>query len=188
MLKYSKLKSNDIIFYKGIFYMKSKTKILYFIPAIIVTIIIFGLSTRSIEASNAQSGLVTESVFSIFGAEGGVATGGSFKGIGLDIINQYVRALAHVLEFGGLGLMIILGCFLNGFTKKQYIKLTLIWGSLTAFTDETIQFFTPGRTADFLDIAKDLTGILSALLVAYIIHQIYLARTKAQKLLKQQIS
>lgn len=162
--------------------MKNKKAILYFIPAIIVTIIIFGLSTRSIEASNAQSGLVTESVFSIFGAQGGVATGGSFRGIGLDIINQYVRALAHVLEFGGLGLMIILGCYLNGFSKKQYIRLTLIWGALTAFTDETIQFFTAGRTADILDIAKDLTGIISALLVAYVIHLIYLRRKKTTKL------
>lgn len=159
--------------------MKNKKLLLYFIPAMLITIIIFGLSTRSIEASNAQSGLVTESVFSIFGAKGGVATGGSFKGIGLDIINQYVRALAHVLEFGGLGLMIILGCFLNKFTKKQYIKLTLTWGLITAFADETIQFFTPGRTADMLDIAKDITGIILALLVAYVIHLIYVRKTRA---------
>ena len=158
--------------------MKNKKLIAYFIPAIIVTIIIFALSTRSIEASNAQSGLVTESVFSIFGAKGKVATGGSFKGIGLDIINQYVRALAHVLEFGGLGLMIILGCFLNGFSKKHYIRLTLGWGLITAFVDETIQFFTPGRTADIFDIAKDLTGIISALLVAYLIQAVYVRKTK----------
>lgn len=153
--------------------MTKKKRILYFLPAIIVTLIIFALSTRSIEASNAQSGQITESIFGIFGAQGGVQTGGSFKGIGLDIINQYVRALAHVIEFGGLGLMIVLGCFLSGFTKKQYIRLTLIWGSLTAFTDETIQYFTPGRTADLLDIAKDLTGITLALLVAYILHLVY---------------
>ena len=153
--------------------MKNKKKIIYFTPAIIVTIIIFGLSSRSIEVSNSQSGLITDSVFSLFGAQGEVATGGSFKGIGLDVINQYVRALAHVIEFGGLGLMIILGCFFNQFTQKQYIKLTLTWGILTAFTDETIQFFVPGRTADLLDIMKDITGIVLSLLTAYIIHQIY---------------
>ncbi len=152
--------------------MKSKKAIIYFLPAIIVTIIIFALSSRSIEASNAQSGLITESVFSLLGAEGGVATGGSFKGIGLDIINQYIRALAHVIEFGGLGLMIILGCFLNKLAKEQYIKLTLTWGLVTAFADETIQFFTPGRTADILDITKDIIGILLALLVAHIIYLI----------------
>lgn len=162
--------------------MQKKKRKLYFLPAIIVTLIIFALSTRSIDASNAQSGQITESIFSIFGAQGGVSTGGSFRGIGLDIINQYIRALAHVIEFGGLGLMIILGSYLSGLTKDQYIKLTLTWGTLAAFTDETIQYFTPGRTADLLDIAKDLTGIISALMVAYIIHRIYLKRkTKAGK-------
>ncbi len=166
--------------------MKNKKLIICFIPAILVTMIIFGLSSRSIEVSNAQSGQITESVFSILGAEGGVATGGNFKGIGLDIINQYVRALAHVIEFGGLGLMIILGCFLNKFTRKQYIKLTLIWGALAAFTDETIQFFTPGRTADMLDVTKDLIGIILALLLAQIIHSIYVDRTKATRVLKEQ--
>lgn len=154
----------------------NKKVILNFVPAIIVTLIIFGLSTRSIDASNAQSAVVTDSFFGLFGAEGSFSTGGTFQGIGLDIINQYIRALAHVMEFGGLGLMIMLGCFLSKFPKKYYIRLTLIWGTLTAFTDETIQHFSPGRTCDIVDIGKDLTGIILSLIVVYIIHLIYVKR------------
>lgn len=159
--------------------MKNSKKWLYFSPAIVVTIIIFALSSRSIEVSNVQSAVVTDSVFGLLGAKGSMSTGGDFKGIGLDIINQYVRALAHVIEFGGLGLMIILGCFLNGFTQKQYIKLTLAWGSLTAILDETIQFLTPGRTCDILDMTKDIIGILLAIAFVHIIQLIYKKRKVA---------
>lgn len=156
--------------------MKNKKIVLYFLPAIMVTLIIFALSSRDIETSNAQSGQVTEKVFSLFGNSDEVSSEGSFKGVGLDVLNLYIRALAHVIEFGGLGLMIILGCFLSKFTQERYVKLTLIWGGLAALVDETIQFFTPGRTCDILDITKDIIGILLSLVFAYIVKSIYLRR------------
>lgn len=154
-----------------------KKQFLYFIPAILVTLIIFGLSSRDITVSNEQSGQVTERVMGLFGnIENSDIENGSlqtFNGVGLDIINLYIRSLAHVLEFGGLGLMIILGCLCCGFTQKHYIKLTLLWGLSTAFLDEGIQYFTPGRTADMLDISKDIIGILLAIAFAFAIHFIY---------------
>lgn len=176
MLQYNKLKHT-----KERLHMKNKHKILYFLPAIIVTLIIFALSSRDIDTSNAQSGQVTEAVVSLFGSSSGYGSSEGVGGIDFGLLNLYIRALAHVIEFGGLGLMILLGCFLNKLTLKQYIKITLTWGIATALVDETIQYFTPGRTCDLLDITKDIIGILLSLVFAYVVQILYLRHTNKTK-------
>ena len=168
MIKYNKSNYN-----KERQYIKNKNKVLYFLPAIIVTLIIFALSSRDIDASNSQSGQITEVVFNIFGSSDEAGATGGFSGIDFGILNLYVRALAHVIEFGGLGLMIILGCFLNKLSSDKYLKITLIWGAAAALLDETIQYFTPGRTCDILDITKDMIGILLSLAFVYGIQLLY---------------
>lgn len=167
--------------------MKGKRFILYFLPALLVTLAIFYLSTRGIEASNAQSGEVTEKVISLFGKievidDTGTLSSMSFNGTGLDYINLYIRALAHVCEFGGLGLMIGLGSYLCQFTDKKRIKLTLCWGAVVALLDEILQYFVPGRTCSIMDIGKDLVGILLSILAIYLLKTIWNACHQYKKL------
>lgn len=167
--------------------MKNKKLILYFLPAVVVTLIIFYLSSRSIEASNAQSGAVTETVISFFGQVEVMNTDGAlssmrFNGTGLDYINLYIRALAHICAFGGLGLMIALGACLCGFSDKKRIKLTLSWGIIVAILDELLQAFIPGRTCSILDVGKDVIGILLSLLAVYILQVIWKNYPKTKKL------
>lgn len=153
--------------------MTNKKILLYFIPALIVTLIIFTLSSRDIETSNAESGQVTQTIANLFGSSSDEGADGEASIMPLDILNLYIRSLAHVIEFGGLGLMIILGCLLAKFSQRHLIIVTLTWGAVVALSDELIQYFTPGRTCDILDMTKDVIGIILALVFAYVVKKIY---------------
>lgn len=149
--------------------------LLYFLPALLLTSAIFWFSSKDIETSNAQSGQVTEKVAVMLGSNESDIEANNTPLMPLDILNLYVRSLAHVLEFGVLGLLIILGCMGAKFSAKQLFHTTWIWGVSTAFTDEIIQYFTPGRTCDIGDITKDIIGVFLALLFSYILIKIYQA-------------
>lgn len=153
--------------------MKKCKILLYFLPAILLTSAIFWFSSKDIETSNAQSGQVTEKVAVMLGSNEEDIASNSTPLMPLDILNLYVRSLAHVAEFGALGLLIILGCMGAKFPAKQLFHITWIWGVATALTDEIIQYFTPGRTCDIGDITKDIIGIFLALLFSYILVKIY---------------
>lgn len=153
--------------------MTNKKILLYFIPALIVTLIIFTLSSRDIETSNAESGQVTQTIANLFGSSSDEAADGQTPTMPLDILNLYIRSLAHVIEFGGLGLMIILGCLLAKLSQRHLIIVTLTWGAVVALSDELVQYFTPGRTCDILDMTKDVIGIVLALAFAYVVKKIY---------------
>lgn len=62
-----------------------------------------------------------------------------------------IRKLAHFTEF------FILGGYLCFLFKK---KISYLFAVLAAFIDETIQIFTPGRSAKILDVLIDSTGAL----------------------------
>ncbi len=66
----------------------------------------------------------------------------------------------HLLEFGGLGLAMVLNADLFG---KKRPKLTMIVAGVAwAVLDELHQSFVPGRDCSFQDLLADLTGILIA--------------------------
>ena len=157
--------------------MNYKRIILYFLPAILVTCIIFFLSSRDSTASNVQSGEVTQSLLNILGSKENssnidLATTEGFHTFyaneAVGILNQFIRSLAHISEFGGLGLMILLGSHLLKLSRRSAYKLTLVWGTLVAVCDEILQYFVPGRTCSMMDIFKDVFGICAAILCVHI--------------------
>lgn len=147
--------------------------LLYFLPALLLTSAIFWFSSKDIETSNAQSGQITEKVAVMLGSNEEDIGANSTPLMPLDILNLYVRSMAHVMEFGALGLLIILGCMGAKFSVKRLFHTTWIWGVTTAFSDEIIQYFTPGRTCDIGDITKDIIGLFLALLFSYLLAKVY---------------
>lgn len=170
--------------------MNIKKVFLCFLPAILVTCIIFGLSSRNSVQSNEQSGKVTQSFISIFLSHNGNDTAqlttndldttegfNDFFSVGwVSILNQFIRICAHISEFGGLGLMLLLGCKLLAFEHKLTIRITLIWGTIVAFSDEILQYFVPGRTCSIIDVCKDLFGICAAIYLVHLFKQLHLPK------------
>ena len=76
-----------------------------------------------------------------------------------------VRKLAHFCEYAleGFLLMLCLRVYTRHFFK--HVSWPILFGLLTALTDETIQIFSPGRSSQVTDVWLDFSGVLCGLLV-----------------------
>lgn len=158
--------------------MKNPRKIVFyiaFLPAIIVNLIIFSLSIQPGGASTQVTGAISSTIANSLDIDPGTSEGTlhDIGGINIERINLFIRSMAHVIAFGGLGLMIILGCVCNHFSKIHCTVLTLIWGCSAAFIDEAIKLFVPGRHFAWIDAGKDVVGIVLALIGSWILLMIY---------------
>lgn len=151
-----------------------------FIPALLVTLFIFSLSLQPGDASTQNTATLSQSLANSLGIGVGDSTASiddpNAQGVGgttIWKINLLIRSLARVIAFGGLGLMIVLGCALSRFRTKTYIYLTLGVGTLISFIDECIKLFVPGRHFSVLDIGKNAVGLVLALIGSYILYLLY---------------
>ena len=80
--------------------------------------------------------------------------------------NDFLRDIAHFLEFLILGILTIL--YSNRFksTVLRKASLVLLFCIAIALIDETIQFFSPGRAFELSDLALDGSGsIIGGILI-----------------------
>ena len=89
-----------------------------------------------------------------------------FTGPG-NVTDHLVRKLAHATEYFVLGCEVALWCRWKLKDRKKIFKflVLLLFGLAVAFIDESIQFFSPGRSMEFLDMMIDLGGVTIAGLV-----------------------
>ena len=77
-----------------------------------------------------------------------------------------LRKLAHISEYGLLGVLWATELWLGAHTQKgRGAVIRLGFCMLTAFLDETIQLFTPGRSGEVRNIWIDTWGALLGILV-----------------------
>ncbi len=69
--------------------------------------------------------------------------------------------LFHMVEFGGLGLALVVNSDLFGKKRRKYRMA--FSGIGWAVLDEIHQFFVPGRFCSFQDVLADTAGLLLAL-------------------------
>lgn len=157
--------------------MKKLRLFINFIPALVVMSIIFGLSLQTGEASTETTGALSNSIAGALAIDPGASTDTSTPyDLGGEVIwqiNLLIRSLAHVLAFGGLGLMMMLGCTLSKFNAKWHLGITLGLGSIIAFIDETIKYFIPGRHFSWIDMGKDIVGLILAVIGCWILSLLY---------------
>ena len=89
--------------------------------------------------------------------------------INITFSDYFVRKCAHFIEFFLLGCLLF--CAVNSYTKKMRIISILApaIGLVVAATDETIQLFSEGRSAQFSDVLLDFSGICTAVVVLCLI-------------------
>jgi len=73
---------------------------------------------------------------------------------------RFMDKLAHLLEFGVLGLLTVRAAYLGGQRSRSAywlcIGLAVLYGAL----DELHQYFIPGRSVEAADVAADGLGIV----------------------------
>ncbi|MCR5635661.1 MAG: VanZ family protein [Clostridiales bacterium] len=117
-------------------------------------IFIFGHSAMPAETSAQESGDVTGFLQRI----------ADFFGIELVFADNLIRKAAHFCEYCAYGFMI--SATYCSYRKRLLSNLPIAFLTfvLTALTDESIQFFSPGRSAQVSDVWLDLSGAAAGLL------------------------
>jgi VanZ family protein len=81
--------------------------------------------------------------------------------------DRLVKESLHLVEFGILYILLFLALLtFCGINRKINLFLILI-SSLYGLTDEIHQYFVPYRSATFIDLVKDVIGVLVASWVFY---------------------
>ncbi|MCD7806910.1 MAG: VanZ family protein [Lachnospiraceae bacterium] len=79
-----------------------------------------------------------------------------------------VRKLAHFTEFTLLGTELTL---LIWQVMGRSLTGPLLWGLLTAVTDETIQLFSPGRGSSVRDVWIDFGGVVTGMAIILLVRR-----------------
>lgn len=145
--------------------MKKGRKIYMLISWILVLIcmgIIFSLSAQIAEESQDLSDSFIRNLFEF---------------LGIELKSDFVRTIAHMLEFMGLALLIF-----NAVYSTWNLKLTpiiaFVGTSLYAITDEIHQIFVPGRAFQISDILVDSIGALIGVIASFVTLKIILSIKK----------
>ncbi len=91
-------------------------------------------------------------------------------------VHENIREIAHYTEFFTLGFFVALYCVLVstatiGLSKVKLIFVfsSLPFGTVCAFIDEFIQFFS-SRSPDIKDVLVDTVGYFSSLAIIYVLY------------------
>lgn len=147
---------------------KNIIRIVLFILIMVISTIIFDFSAQDGETSGGISKKVITVIADILNLDEDTKVVFVEKGEGV------IRKLAH------FGIYTLLGLASMGFMatfnikRKIQVLITIIWGFLYASTDELHQMFINGRTASFLDVLLDTSGIIFGVLI--IILSIYILK------------
>ena len=87
-------------------------------------------------------------------------------------LNKIARKLAHFSIYGALGLSMNLLVTRYKTTTKKAFFITVVICVLYAASDEIHQAFVPGRSCEIRDVFIDSLGILSGILIIYLIKKI----------------
>ena len=146
--------------------------IAFFVLSAVWAGVIFGFSAQDSQESASLSGEVTEVIIETFDVK-----------TEPDIIEYFVRKLAHFCEYAVLG-GLLFGAFAflrRHFEKAPYFAAVLssITSLVYAASDELHQHFVSGRSPQLKDVLIDTSGaVLAGLLICLILYIIAKVKTR----------
>lgn len=124
---------------------------------LLILAFIWGNSLRDAPHSSIESQWVLDIVRSLLSAIPGID----------HLTMHMVRKMAHFIEYMVLGFFLSLTCL--AFTKSRHLWIVLATGFLIASIDETLQLFSPGRSAQISDVFLDSCGVFIGLIIIYVL-------------------
>lgn len=126
------------------------------IALVLVTLLIWGNSMRTATQSDQQSTSLLSWLTPWLSA----------VGIQPEGFHTILRKLAHFSEYGLLGVLWTMELWLGPHRKKRRGAMErLSFCMLTAFLDETIQLFVPGRSGEIRDVWIDTAGAWTGIVI-----------------------
>lgn len=137
-------------------------KILSFIPAMFLMILIFGFSAQNGEQSGGLSTAIThvivDRILHLQTTPDEMA-----------LFEFAVRKIAHFSEYFLLALSLAFAFHVNGLRGKKSLFIIALWCFLYACTDEYHQSFVGGRSPQLRDVLIDTCGGVCGDILAHII-------------------
>lgn len=130
---------------------------IFLLLAIAVTIFIFTSSMQTAEVSSNASGRLLTLINKLL------------SGTSVTLTHRTLRKLAHFAEFFAQGFFLSLAALFSLKGMKKHIVNIAFAGLLTACTDELIQTFFDGRSAQIRDIFIDFSGTVTAIILTFLL-------------------
>lgn len=147
---------------------RNRNAVFWTVLGLLWLIFIWGNSLQTAVESSQRSRGILSLIFPLL----------SGLGIPEELMHTLVRKLAHMAEFGILGILWALAILpkTGSLLKRMGLCLALCLGA--AAVDETIQLFVPGRSGELLDVCIDLTGSLLGVVLAAILTHVFEKKKK----------
>lgn len=135
-------------------------RLLRFIPAAAVMILIFIFSAQSGERSSELSSAV---VSAAYGEENSQS----------EPLTVFVRKTAHFAEYAVLGGTVLFGLYSKKSRTGRLLAAAVLISALYAASDEIHQYFVPGRACMFTDVLIDSAGAAAGAAAAALLFHLF---------------
>ena len=145
-------------------------KILIWIPAIIMAMLIFGFSKQDGEESTGLSYKAADIILTVCDKAGIVDYNDNNRASMIESVQFPIRKAAHMTEYAVLSVLIMLALIVDGLKGTRLPVISAIIATVFAATDEFHQRFVPGRYGCLRDVLIDAAGSIIGLMIAYVIY------------------
>lgn len=147
-------------------------KILIWLPAIVMAMIIFGFSKQDGEESSGLSYKAADIILTVCDKAGIIDCNENNRESMIEAVQFPIRKAAHMTEYAILGWIAFAFLGSCGIQGKMHYIAVLGFNFCYASTDEIHQLFSPGRSGQFKDVCIDTAGTAIGLLLLAILLKI----------------
>ena len=140
-------------------------KILIWLPAIVMAMIIFGFSKQDGEESSGLSYKAADIILTVCDKAGIIDCNENNRESMIEAVQFPIRKAAHMTEYAILAFLL----YKTFIHKQNPLIKSFIFTALYACSDEFHQLFISGRAGQIRDVCIDSTGALIMLLIIYFI-------------------
>ena len=142
-------------------------KILIWLPAIVMAMIIFGFSKQDGEESSGLSYKAADIILTVCDKAGIIDCNENNRESMIEAVQFPIRKAAHMTEYAILAFLL----YKTFIHKQNPLIKSFIFTALYACSDEFHQLFISGRAGQIRDVCIDSTGALIMILIIYIINK-----------------
>jgi VanZ family protein len=157
-------------------------RMLSWLPAVFLMIIIFVFSSKPAEISGQSSLEITEFVYSTYESFTGQAKSDEDRIKTLENLDYFVRKGAHITEFAVLAVAIAWPLWLSSLKGYRLAAITIGLTAFYAASDEFHQTFIPGRSGEIRDVMIDTIGAVLGYIAFYIIIKFFNNRKQRNRI------
>lgn len=146
-------------------------KILIWIPAIIMAMVIFGFSKQDGEESSGLSYKAADMILTVCDKAGMVDYNDNNRDSMIEAVQFPIRKAAHMTEYAVLSVLVMLALIVDGIKGIRLPVIAAIIAVAFAATDELHQRYVPGRYGCVRDVFIDAAGSIIGLTIAYVLYK-----------------